>query len=421
MAVNLLQAVVNNRTTSINFFNGRLLSGEDLTTEQKANRAAHSLLGQAIGDGVAYGLEVQESGQSSTVQNPVLLVKQGVAINRNGVAMQLSGDTEISLVRPASSTAATAAVFQDCAPVQSGSYIAGAGVYLFTIGPASVTQGLAEVSGISTAQAPCNSKFNADGVQFRLIPINLSLADLNDVAHLRNVIAYRCFGVADEAAFPSDPFGPPTTSFGLIDQLRSTQSLTDCEVPLAVLYWAATSGLVFVDMWSVRRRSTHRSTTAIAPLLTGDRRLSEAEAMFLQFEEQMNSIVLKENNIGTITAESRFQFLPSAGMLPVTGTGSAAGFDIGTFFGNHASLDIATTDGALVRELFHDALYHEPIQLAATGKVQLYLIWENLQAIGQRQSTQLAVVFASPKLRYRGVARFGTAKWTLSRFAPRVI
>jgi len=38
---------------SINFFNGRLLSGEDLSQEQLANLQARHLLGKAIGDGVA--------------------------------------------------------------------------------------------------------------------------------------------------------------------------------------------------------------------------------------------------------------------------------------------------------------------------------------------------------------------------------
>ena len=70
MANNLLTPIVNNRTRSVNFFNGRLLTGEDLTAEQQANRVAHSLLGQAAGAGVAYGLEVSESATLSQVARP---------------------------------------------------------------------------------------------------------------------------------------------------------------------------------------------------------------------------------------------------------------------------------------------------------------------------------------------------------------
>jgi hypothetical protein len=421
MAVDLLKPVLSDRTRSINFFNGRLLAGEDLTTEQQANRVAHNLLGQAIGDGVVYGLEVKESAQSSTIQAPVLAVTQGLALSRNGTSLLLDQDAEVRLVRPADAAApaGTAVIFQDCAPTQVGVYIAGAGVYLLTIGPASTPQGLAEVSGVSTSKAPCNSKYNTQGVQFRLMSIELTQAELSDVDHLRNLVAYKCFGVEDQDTFVSDPFGRPLTRYGLLDQLRSNQTLTDCEVPLAVLYWSASSGLVFVDMWAVRRRPTHRAVTNSWPLLIGDRRASEAEAMFLQFESQIRSILL-QGDAGSIAAETRFQFLPPAGILPVATESSPAGFNPQIFFGTHASMDVATTDGDLVRDLFQDALSHEPIELADAGKVQLYLIWENLNA-AKNGATQLGMIFASAALQYRGRARFGWGRWSLSRFAPRVI
>src|SRR5205807_1315751 len=129
---------------------------------------------------------------------------------------------------------------------QSGVYIAGAGVYLLTVGPASATQGLAEVSGTNTGAAPCNSKYKADGVQFRLVQIdlpqlNLTPPDLSD-KRLRNLVAYRFFGITDWGSAMTDPFATPPANFGLIDQLRATQIITGCEVPLAVFYWTATDG-----------------------------------------------------------------------------------------------------------------------------------------------------------------------------------
>src|SRR6476660_9727127 len=98
MAVDLLKPVLSSRARSINFFNGRLLAGEDLTTEQKANGVAHNLLGQAAGDGVVYGLEVKASGKSSTLLSPVVSVTQGLAVNKNGGSLTLDADTEVSLV-----------------------------------------------------------------------------------------------------------------------------------------------------------------------------------------------------------------------------------------------------------------------------------------------------------------------------------
>src|ERR1700759_3891854 len=65
MAVNLLTPILSTRTRSINFFNGRLLAAEDLTSEQQYYRATQTLLGNAIGDGVVTGLEVSISPQSN--------------------------------------------------------------------------------------------------------------------------------------------------------------------------------------------------------------------------------------------------------------------------------------------------------------------------------------------------------------------
>src|SRR5882762_2766063 len=101
MANNLLTPILNTSTVSVNFFNGRLFSAEDINVEKKANNIAHSLLGQAIGSGVAYGFEVGVSAASNTVATPVLSVEHGLAISRSGVALFLEKDTEISLIRSA--------------------------------------------------------------------------------------------------------------------------------------------------------------------------------------------------------------------------------------------------------------------------------------------------------------------------------
>ncbi len=58
--ISLQQPILDGGIRSINFFNGRLLSARDLTREQSANREADRRLGQAIGEGIAYGLEVSK-------------------------------------------------------------------------------------------------------------------------------------------------------------------------------------------------------------------------------------------------------------------------------------------------------------------------------------------------------------------------
>src|SRR6266702_4695385 len=127
------------------------------------------------------------------------------------------------------------------------------------------------------------------------------------------------------------------------------------------------------------------------------------------------------NLIAGMAATQRFSFLPTVGLLPVQGDGSPNGFTPLTFFGSLASRDVAMTDGNILRSLLHEALYHEPIDLSAPYKIQLYAIFENVQAVQAQQTNQLTLVFASHTLPYRGVARFGSARWDLSRFASAVI
>src|SRR5882672_5941219 len=92
------------------YFNGRLLSGEDLARDQDGNREARRRIGQAVGEGVAFGLEVFEAPGQSTNTSPVVTVRPGVAINRQGHALALRSQVDLSLVRavPSSTTSAAA-------------------------------------------------------------------------------------------------------------------------------------------------------------------------------------------------------------------------------------------------------------------------------------------------------------------------
>ncbi|MBO0778580.1 MAG: hypothetical protein J2P37_07095 [Ktedonobacteraceae bacterium] len=424
-SIQLQTPILEGGIRSINFFNGRLLSAEDLTQEAAAQQDARKRLGQAMGDGVASGLEVLPIAGAATKQNPVVTITRGLAVNRCGRTLALPVDVDISLVRPQDSqTTIQTATFDDCQPLQSGTYVAGAGVYLLTIGPASGNEGRAPVSGLGNVAASCNSRYVVEGVQFRLLQIDLSLNTLNDRDHLRNRLAHACFGTTDTGmqAFFRDPFNTLVDGYGLLDMLRPNH-LTDCEVPLALLYWTIDDGIAFVDMWSVRRRLTSPATMnrRWSPLLN-DRRLAEAEAMFLQFEDQIEDIRAREADaMANIEAAQRFDSLPPLGMLPVVAGGSPRGFDALTFFGEHASRDIAMIDANLLRHLLHEALYHEAIDLSAPDKIQLYTIFENVQALRAQQTYQLALVFASHALPYSGVARFGFARWDLSRFATTVL
>ena len=459
-SVNLLSPVLDGGIQNVNFVNGRVLSADDLTAERRANLQRQRYLGQCVGDGVDSGLAVKISASSSPFGQQVVTVTAGLALNRNGEVLYLGSDTDVTLAAAPQVGPVNGGLFAPCTPPQT--QLSNPGIYILTVMPASGFQGQVPIVQLNSTgvAASCGSAFATAGVQFRLLqitldtagsPLQASLFQLANqiqsqlannasqlsvtpaLSQLRNGLAYACFGTEQVEQYASNPLDflsqtSPFTSYGVVDQSRTAGLLTDCEVPLALLYWTP-AGIQFVDMWSVRRRITREPVTRKLPLLEGDRRVSEAEAMLLQFEDHMQSLLAGPSALNTISADNYFLFLPAAGMVEVTGNGidpvktnaQLTGFDLPTFFGRHASKDIATTNGNLLRDLFQDALCHEPIQLATAGKIQLYLVWENLQAVNAGSTTALACVFADGSLRYRGVARFGTAKWSLSRFAPRVI
>src|SRR5688572_20025473 len=92
----LWEPILEQGIQNTHFFNGRLLTAADLQTEQDANRRQHRQLGQAIGEGVAYGLEVEVSA-GSTAQRPVVRVTRGLALNHRGEAVDLPADVDVAL------------------------------------------------------------------------------------------------------------------------------------------------------------------------------------------------------------------------------------------------------------------------------------------------------------------------------------
>src|SRR4051812_48149119 len=103
--IQLGTGILDNGIRSVNFFNGRLLSGEDLSQEQTANRTARRYLGQAVGEGVAYGLEVSQSQGVSTPSMPVVTVQPGLAVNRNGQTLALTQSIDLALAAGGGSSA----------------------------------------------------------------------------------------------------------------------------------------------------------------------------------------------------------------------------------------------------------------------------------------------------------------------------
>jgi hypothetical protein len=417
-ATGLQQAILDSSgIRSINFFNGRLLTARDLTREQAANREVDGRLGQGVGDGIAYGLEVAKS----TNQASVVYVTSGLAVNRLGRTLRLISDTEVELVRqPDSSTASKP--FTECLPLQSGTYVAGAGAYLLTMAPAQTNEGKAPTNGLDSPAVTCNTDATVTTVQFRLIQLDppITEAELDDEDHLRNLIAYKCFGVTEQQAYVKDLFGAELKKYGLLDSIRPTR-LTDCDVPLAVLYWTLSGGIVFLDNWSVRRRLIHHlisgrhapyldetSTRAseamafasrVAPYVD-ERRAGEGLAMLLQFEEHLFTLAGSLPNPQNFVATSAFNLLPPAGVVPLRNTAHPLGFAYEKFFQDKSFAPPTPISGAKLGDLLAESLHYPPIDLSRAEYIQLYTVVENTQAQTGPTPPQPYIVFASQELPY---------------------
>ena len=415
----LTEAITEGGIPWINFFNGRLLSGEDLSKEQTSNLEGRRRLGRAIGEGVATGLEVSVTEGVDTRETPIVTVNAGLAINRQGQTLSLNSSTNVKLTRPinVASNGGTAFGFDDCKPLQPGIYIAQAGVYLLTIAPATKNEGRAAVSGLDNIIARCNTHHAVEGVQFRLIQLGLNAEELRDVARLRNRIAYRCFGIDSGITFPVDPFNapPPRT---LLDDLRP-RLLTDCDVPLAIINWTSTEGIKFVDNWSVRRRVFAPSAAGQWETVLGERRRSEGEAMFLQFQDHIESITRAGINATSIVAAANFERLPPVGIIPLATGTSAQGFNWRNFFQDQTYREPVFMEGARVERLIRGSLAYPPLRLGSGEMIWLYQVRQNMQAVsaGGPNAPRPHLIFGSGHMPFCGEARFDVNRYNYSNYS----
>ena len=356
-------------TRSVNFFDGRILSGDDLSNEQAVNREEHRQLGAAIGDGIVAGLEVVLSKANNANIAPTVTVKAGTAINRAGQLLALPGDIDVLLdnlpnLPPASTSTMP---FAGASPVNGGAYV-------LVLSPVREHEGFSLTSSTGASARAYKAAYFIDTVEFRLLPLGLDRELFNDPDHLQNTIAYLCFGFSDANAqpFQSNPYGTLIRSSALLDTYRP-RKLADSDVPLAVLYLTATDGIKFIDLWSVRRRVVHPAASNEWGGVLNDERRAEAEAMFLQFQQQVTDIHNLVNATGSsqkppltpkLLAASRYlNYLPPAGYLPV----DARGFDWNTFLGPLAPRFLTSVDAGLLRSLLQASLYRDPIKVVAEG------------------------------------------------------
>ncbi|WP_143123911.1 hypothetical protein [Nitrosomonas ureae] len=412
------------------------MTADDLKTEQNANRRQREQLGQAIGTGIVNGLEVSLIADGSNGKSPVVSVTAGLALNAKGQAVSLAADVQVALAREIEPLPVEAGLFAECTPPKTGTVPRDKGAYILLASPTSGFRELAPVRGFSDGKVvSCNSRYAVEGVKFRLEELKITdltrlsqdtrdgilelmtKTDPANLSKLRNWLAHICFGTEEQMEFLRDPFArisgkSPYTGYGAIDALHAKDQLTDCDVPLALLYWTP-NGVQFLDMWSVRRKVT-KSNIA-------DRRVSEAEAVISQFQFQIEQIRNDpKGNPGAIEAAKCFKYLPSVGVVPIFSTNFPLGFHQDLFFEGIIHHPIVHIEDARVEALMRNALCYPPQELKSRVMVWIYRIRENAQAssgaTGQI-AAQPYLIFSTGHMPYMGDPHFDVNRWNFSNWA----
>jgi hypothetical protein len=419
----LQQPVGDGGIETVNFFNGRLLTAADMSREQDARRQADARLGLALGDGVAFGLEVSAGSvidDATGSPMPSVGIAPGLAINRAGQVLRLGYDEQVRLSRLGASNPTPAGnSFADCVPIVGGSYVAGQGLYILTIAPSEISAGRAPTNGLSGAAA-CNIDRVIEAVQFRLLAVPPHLYAQLDAAApgFRNNVAYACFGSGVTASWATALFGQAGRGEGLIDDMR-TYGLTDYDVPLAILAFAGAASMVFLDTWAVRRPVSSPDTmTGPLPSLVAPRRVATGKAMLQQFQAQLSDLVGTSGTLGTVTAKKHFPTLPPVGLLPFFTLEM-----VKAFFAGMEVRGPQYINAPQLEPLVRDSLAVPAFPANAPDVFWLYAIADNAMAIELPPPADPTppparyYAFASANLAYRADARFNLHHWDYANLA----
>ncbi|MCI0393439.1 MAG: hypothetical protein L0332_20190 [Chloroflexi bacterium] len=436
MSTQLLEPILAGGVRNTHFFNGRLLTAEAMRAEQEANRRQRQQLGQATGHGVVSGLAVEPP--TLTAGPAVVHVTAGLALNRLGQAVALAGDVDLALTPATITTPVEAGLFTDCGVSGPTGSQSPAGVYILVVAPASGFEGKAPLHGLTDQGAAngCGNRYAVEGVRFKLVGLDINsltgistttrsqlatlLATDDDdparLSRLRNLLAHLCFGTEEVAGFAVDPFRrtggvSAFVRYGAVDALN----LDDCDVPLALIH-LTTRGVRLIDNWAVRRRVAPAAPSALWPTVVGERRLAEAEAVFLQFQDHIRKLIQDNpGTAGTLVATNYFRYLPPAGLLQVN-AGSLPGITVSAFFSGTLYQDPQGIEGAQLPALLRATFNYPPVDLTQGEALWLYQVRENDLAVTGGQAVQPYVVFTTGHLPLLGDGRFDMSRWNYFHF-----
>lgn len=437
---NLLEPFLDEGVRGINFFNGRLLTAEDLRAERDATRRRLRGLGKSLGAGVVDGLWVRLERSGAA---PVVRVEPGLAVNHEGDVLELPLAASVALTKQ--ENLPTNGAFGPCQPVL-GQTLQGRGVYLLVLEPARGLRETAPRSGLGTdgRVVGCDAAFIVEGVAFRLLQLDpkdvpeldatvsaaLAATETTDTVAARsmrrNLLAHLCFGTLARKRRVREPFARDPTvaepgasdhvSYGALDALRRLGRLRTCDVPLALVSWLGTA-VDFIDLWSVRRRIVPRLRSRDRPGLGDLRTMREGEAAFLQLEDHVRWLST-QTALPAIAATDYFRFLPAAGVIPLARSGVGGVVSASFFRGVPIPNQPRYVDARALAPLLEESWQHEAIDLSERELVWVYVPWQTALANEvQGANIPAVLVFAGPNLPALSIARFDLARWGYANFS----
>lgn len=291
------------------FFNGRLLSAEDLQREQALRAGGDALLAQLVGCGIAQGLGVDsearadQPGRSLQIEAGLGVTPSGQIIALEAVAIDLS---------PAAADGVAGGGFANCVAAPSDAQAPGAGLYLLALTPD--WQPLGRADTVLGEVGACNRSVEQPAVRVRLLPLPRPAGDYASASGadpgspLRNRLATSLLA-------PQPPRRDQLT--GWLPRQRVAHTLSADDLPLAVLQLDSQARVLFVDAASARRRLAPPPGGA-GDALWARSGLVEMEAFGQQFAHQLLSLLrLQPQDMAQLRrrAATAFEILPPVAVL----------------------------------------------------------------------------------------------------------
>jgi hypothetical protein len=248
------------------FFNGRVLSAEDLQREQALREGGQRRFAQLFGCGIERGLMLGWSAGSSE-----LTVSAGLGVTPSGELIE-TGPFTLDLA--AAAQAGPSAGFATCAAAFGGGG-ARSGVYLLALTPAWIADGRAPT--LLGEGGACNRNVELPAVRARLVPLNPPPGALGAVDE-RNQFAVALLA--------------PTA--GSVSQMRGwwpssvVPALGADDLPIALLKIDLKAQVEWADPEAARRRLHPPPGSAADALWPRSRRI-EMEAFARQFTAQLRA------------------------------------------------------------------------------------------------------------------------------------